>query len=119
MTDEKQKWSPGVWEASPQDRVLTGPSREEHASWIITADNGTEDGIAIACVDNAAGECTAGNALLMAASKVMARTLAKFVAGYEDALRRSGRGQTAPVDPPVIASARAALDLAGWQWGGR
>src|SRR5512137_2853531 len=46
MTDEKPKqpWTPGPWEASPQDRVLTGPQREEFASWILTADDETPVG---------------------------------------------------------------------------
>jgi hypothetical protein len=120
MSEPKQPWTPGPWEASQQDRVLSGPLREEYANWIIVAGDGPDDdeGWVVAVVCNEAGKRTEANARLFAAAPDLAKALAKFVLGYEGALRRRG-GQTAPADPPVIASARAALDACGWQWGGR
>lgn len=59
-----------------------------------------------------------GDPKLFAHASELAEALAKFVLGYEHALRRRG-DKTSPADPPVIASARAALEACGWQWGGR
>jgi hypothetical protein len=120
MSEPKQPWTPGQWEASQQDRVLTGPHREEYANWVIIAgdDPDDDDGMVVAVIYNEAEERTAANARLFAAAPALAEALAKFVLGYEDALRRRG-GQTAPADPPVIASARAELEACGWKWGGR
>jgi len=99
MSETKQPWTPGPWEV--RDRLgriyVTDP-----------------DGIVIA-------QITSGNhadARLFVAAPPMAEALARFVLGYDDALRRRG-DKTAPADPPVIASARAALEACGWRGGGR
>jgi len=120
MSETKQPWTPGTWEASPQDRVLSGPLREEYANFVIIGGDDPDDdeGTMVATVWNNAGKRTEANGVLMAAAPALAEALARFVLGYDDALRRRG-DKTAPADPPVIAAARALLEACGWQWGGR
>lgn len=108
MSETKQPWTPGTWESN-YDEV-------DEVAEIVAVGQG-HDGCSLHIVD-VDGDNAKANGVLMAAAPDLARALAKFVLGYDHDLRRRG-GQTAPVDPPVIASARAALVACGWQWGGR
>jgi hypothetical protein len=137
MTDEtkaKQPWTPGpldlaVWDEMAKDPVEMFRNHISHGSgliWSVWAPNHPKT---VGCHPrpvHAVTTCITGNgptseanARLYAAAPALAEALAKFVLGYDHALRRGARGNTAPVDPPVIADARALLDACGWQWGGR
>lgn len=112
MSETKQPWTPGTWELFG-GRVIRAVNR--HVATPLAETITPFSSVLDPSPDLAAEHA---NGVLMAAAPDLARALAKFVLGYEHALRRRG-GQTAPVDPPVIASARAALVACGWQWGGR
>lgn len=59
----------GPWSAGVQDRVLTGPHKEQHANWYVLGEDGTEDGVLVATLDASfTGSATEANALLIAAA---------------------------------------------------
>jgi len=114
MADEKPKqpWTPGQWELFG-GRLIRAVNR--HVATPLAETITPFSSVLDPSPDLAAEHA---NGVIMAAAPELAEALAKFVLGYEHALRRRG-DKTAPADPPVIASARAALDACGWQWGGR
>lgn len=122
MSDEtKQPWTPGEWEASTTDRVLTGPMAEDFADWIILVGRYPEDdeGMVVARAYNDAGQRTKANATLIAAAPALAKALAAFVITYDRHMSTGVRGTTVYVDPPEIAAARSELESIGWKWGKR
>jgi hypothetical protein len=120
MSETRQPWTPGSWEASPQDRVLSGPLREEYADWIILAGDDPDDdeGIVVAKVYNAAEERTEANAVLFAAADELAKACAAVVTRYDSATTDAAVSRKPRRDPPDVAACRAALDACGWKWGG-
>jgi hypothetical protein len=121
MSETKQPWTSGSWDASPQDRVLSGPLREEYADWIIIGgdDPDDDDGVVVARVWNEAEERTEANARLVAAAPALAEACAAVVERYDSATTDAAVSREPRRDPPDVAACRAALVACGWQWGGR
>lgn len=114
MSDEaKQPWTPGEWEASPTDRVLTGPMAEDFADWVILVGRypGDDEGMVVARAYNDAGQCTKANAHLMAAAPVLAKALAELV-------EAPGMVWQTPEEKAAKERAYAVLSTIDWKWGG-
>jgi hypothetical protein len=112
MTDEKPKqpWTQGPWR-SDYDEV-------DAFSDIYAVGRG-DNGCSLHIVD-VCGPNSYSNGKLMAAAPAMAEALALVVSRYDTRTTDDMcRGPGERKDPTEIAAARAALDLCGWQWGGR
>lgn len=113
MTDEtRQPWTPGTW-------VLKEWQLDDEMGMAKGYSIETSDGVFLADIGGEDEEMCA-NGKLMAAAPAMAEALAAVVHRYDtrttdDMCRRPGERK----DPPDVAACRAALNLCGWQWGGR
>lgn len=114
MTDyTKQPWTPG-------------PISDEYirAAFRHVTKQTDLDGLGLEHLKDAIGDgsiniptCYGGDPKLYATAPVLAKALAAVVHRYDTAT--TSAAFVARKDTPEIAAARAALDLCGWNWGGR